>query len=264
MELESRNHKDAIVVINEKIQPSSQQEFSINNYQQLLKQTPIVVIIFATTALSYLLIYHSSNTLPFSRGYNTSIDNNHRSNSDADIMWFRDPFSQFDKDADFQVSCDVFNGNPLDLRNPPNTGFSYVKSNEKTIQLYKFWYKSRMTYPNLHDQDVFNKIKFDPFIQDLGIGIRFFETTYFGGFCQPSRDLNKVCTMHANCCVGLDNKVHDIEIMLDDWKKYIKSLVNQTTTNEYKGSWTVPQLCRDSFSRPRSPKKKVGQGSLRS
>ncbi|MFS7928412.1 putative nucleotide-diphospho-sugar transferase [Helianthus anomalus] len=163
--------------------------------------------------------------------------------TDADIMWFRDPFSQFDKDADFQTSCDFFNGNPSDLRNQPNTGFSYVKSNEKTIQLYKFWYKSRMTYPDLHDQDVFNKIKFDPFVQNIGLGIRFLDTAYFGGFCHPSRDLNKACTMHANCCVGLENKVHDLGVMLDDWRKYIKSFVNQTR-GEYKGSWTVPQLCR--------------------
>ncbi|KAJ0716058.1 putative nucleotide-diphospho-sugar transferase [Helianthus annuus] len=163
--------------------------------------------------------------------------------TDADIMWFRDPFSQFDKDADFQTSCDFFNGNPSDLRNQPNTGFSYVKSNEKTIQLYKFWYKSRMTYPDLHDQDVFNKIKFDPFVQNIGLGIRFLDTAYFGGFCHPSKDLNKACTMHANCCVGLENKVHDLRVMLNDWRKYIKSFVNQTR-EEYKGSWTVPQLCR--------------------
>ncbi|KAK1417826.1 hypothetical protein QVD17_26960 [Tagetes erecta] len=96
----------------------------------------------------------------------------------------------------------------------------------------------------------------------MGLGFRFFDTAYFGGFCQPSRDLNKVCTMHANCCVGLENKVHDIEIMLDDWQKYVKSRVNRTTTTttyEYNGSWTVPQLCRGSFNRPRATKKKIGQ-----
>lgn len=161
--------------------------------------------------------------------------------SRIDIMWFRDPFSQFDKDVDIQISCDFFDGNPIDLRNLPSTGFSYVKSNKKTIQLYKFWYKSRMTYPHLHDQDVFNKIRFHPLIRYLGLAIRFMDTDYFGGFCQPSRDLNKVCTMHANCCVGLENKIHDIKIMLEDWRKYIKLHVN---TNEYNDWWTVPQLCR--------------------
>ncbi|KAD6453781.1 hypothetical protein E3N88_08487 [Mikania micrantha] len=166
--------------------------------------------------------------------------------TDADIMWFRDPFSHFDKNADIQIACDYFNGNTSDLKNLPNTGFSYVKSNNKTIQFYKFWYNSRITYPNLHDQDALNMIKFDPFVQNLTLGIRFIDTAYFGGFCQPSWDLNKVCTMHANCCVGLENKVHDLAIMLDDWRKYLKFIGNQTrnSTLEYKDSWTVPQLCR--------------------
>ncbi|KAI3703592.1 hypothetical protein L1987_73782 [Smallanthus sonchifolius] len=119
---------------------------------------------------------------------------------DADIMWFRDPFSKFDKDADFQIAC-------------------------------------------VNEQDVFNKIKFNPFIENVGLRIRFLDTGYFGGFCQASKDLNKVCTMHANCCVGLENKVHDLGIMLGDWRKYKESPANQMTRGSA-GSWTVPQLCR--------------------
>ncbi|KAF5774275.1 putative nucleotide-diphospho-sugar transferase [Helianthus annuus] len=180
--------------------------------------------------------------------------------TDADIMWFRDPFPKFYMEADFQIASDYFNGNPLDLKNKPNGGFNYVKSNNKTIQFYKFWYNSRLIYPRLHDQDVFNKIKFSPFIKDVGLRIRFLDTGYFGGFCQPSKDLNKVCTMHANCCVGLENKVHDLGIMLDDWRKYKSSLVNRTSTHEYAGSWTVPQLCRGSFHRRRVTKKKDDRG----
>ncbi|KAJ0482185.1 putative nucleotide-diphospho-sugar transferase [Helianthus annuus] len=375
MDVESKNNNDAVGVANEELQSSSsppEPESNFDHYQQMLKQTPKMVIIFVMLALSMLVIYHSSIVLPF-YGYHMSptIASNYHANSlsrilkdaamsnntviitslndawaepqsmfdlllksfrignqterflkhlvvvnvdqnayarclklhphcyhlntngsdfsgqadfmtadylkivwrkidflgkDADIMWFRDPFSQFDN-ADFQTACDNFNGNPFDWRNLPNTGFSYVKSNEKTIQLYKYWYKSRMNYPGLHDQDVFNRIKFHPFVLNIGLRIRFLDTAYFGGFCEPSQDLNKVCTMHANCCVGLENKVHDLGIMLDDWRKYIKSLVNQTTTGQYKGSWTVPQLCRGSLRRPRprphphAPKKKVGQGS---
>ncbi|XP_023736584.1 uncharacterized protein At4g15970 isoform X2 [Lactuca sativa] len=179
--------------------------------------------------------------------------------TDADIMWFRDPFPQFHKDADFQIACDYFNGNPYDLNNLPNGGFNYVKSNKKTIQFYKFWYNSRLTYPSMHDQDVFNKIKYNPFIKNVGLQIRFLDTAYFGGFCQPSKDLNKVCTMHANCCVGLENKVNDLGIMLGDWRNYTRSLNNQTT-HESVGLWTIPQLCRGSFQRPRPPPKKYDKG----
>ncbi|KAI3703598.1 hypothetical protein L1987_73788 [Smallanthus sonchifolius] len=74
-----------------------------------------------------------------------------------------------------------------------------------------------------------------------------------------SKDLNKVCTMHPNCCVGLENKVHDLGIMLGDWRKYKESFANQMTRGSA-GSWKVPQLCRGSLHRPRVAKKKVGQG----
>lgn len=175
--------------------------------------------------------------------------------TDADIMWFRDPFPHFHKDGDFQIACDYFWGNPNDLNNLPNGGFTYVKSNNKTIEFYKYWYDSRLTYPGLHDQDVFNKIKFEPFILKNGLQIRFLDTSYFGGFCQPSRDFDKVCTMHANCCAGLDNKVHDLGIMLQDWRKYLHSFVNQTIMPATT-SWTVPQSCRGSLSRLRISKEK--------
>ncbi|XP_071693619.1 uncharacterized protein At4g15970-like [Rutidosis leptorrhynchoides] len=175
--------------------------------------------------------------------------------TDADIMWFRDPFPHFHKDGDFQIACDYFRGNPIDLNNLPNGGFTYVKSNNKTIQFYKYWYDSRLTYPGLHDQDVFNMIKYDPVVLENGLQIRFLDTSFFGGFCEPSRDFNKVCTMHANCCVGLDNKVHDLDIMLEDWRKYMNSFVNHT---ELLGtsSWRVPQSCKGSISRLRAAKKK--------
>ncbi|KAK6131976.1 hypothetical protein DH2020_034283 [Rehmannia glutinosa] len=94
------------------------------------------------------------------RGYNFVF-------TDADIMWLRNPFPHFYSDTNFQISCDSFGGNPSDLNNAPNGGFNYVKSNNQTIEFYKFWYKSREYYPGKHDQDVLNKIKYDPFVRRL-------------------------------------------------------------------------------------------------
>ncbi|KAL4375136.1 hypothetical protein AHAS_Ahas05G0251600 [Arachis hypogaea] len=166
---------------------------------------------------------------------------------DTDVMWLRNPFKHFQEDADFQTSCDYFTGNSSDMNNAPNTGFSYVKSNEKTIWLYKFWFNSSKLYPNLHDQDAFNMIKIHPNISSMNLKIRFLSTTYFGGFCRPSDDFNQVCTMHANCCVGLDNKVNDLKILLQDWKNYMA--LPQIEKQQSHRSWTVPQLCRTSFQR---------------
>lgn len=163
--------------------------------------------------------------------------------TDTDIMWFRDPFPQFYPDADFQIACDFFRGKPSDINNLPNGGFTYVKSNTKTSHFYNFWYNSRLTYPGLHDQDVLNKIKHDPYITNIGLNIKFLDTAYFGGFCEPSKDINKVCTMHANCCVGLEKKVSDLQILLSDWQKYLSSRSNNTMTTK-SSPWNAPKRCR--------------------
>ncbi|KAK4435644.1 hypothetical protein Salat_0727900 [Sesamum alatum] len=157
--------------------------------------------------------------------------------TDADVMWLRDPFQRFYPDADFQIACDHYWYNSTDLNNSPNGGFNYVKSNNRTIQFYKFWYAGKDYFPGKHDQDVLNMIKLDPFISQIGLDIRFLDTAYFGGFCEPSKDLDLVITMHANCCIGLGNKIHDIKMVIDDWKNYISSLPTPTT------SWTVPRIC---------------------
>ncbi|XWS34399.1 hypothetical protein CRYUN_Cryun21dG0035500 [Craigia yunnanensis] len=161
--------------------------------------------------------------------------------TDADIMWFRDPFPRFFPDADFQIACDNFLGRPDDMNNRPNGGFKYVKSNNRSIAFYKFWYSARETYPEYHDQDVLNLIKFHPFISDIGLKIRFLDTAYFGGLCEPSRDLNVVCTMHVNCCYGMDSKLHDLKIMLQDWRAFMS--LPPDLKNESVISWRVPQNC---------------------
>ncbi|KAK8537356.1 hypothetical protein V6N12_043522 [Hibiscus sabdariffa] len=161
--------------------------------------------------------------------------------TDADIMWFRDPFPRFFPDADFQIACDNFLGRSDDMNNSPNGGFNYVKSNDRTIAFYKFWYSSREAYPEFHDQDVLNKIKFDPIISNIGLKIKFLDTAYFGGLCEPSRDLNVVCTMHVNCCIGMDRKLNDLRIMLQDWRAFVSlpsDLKNQSII-----SWRVPRNC---------------------
>ncbi|XP_015883775.3 uncharacterized protein At4g15970-like isoform X1 [Ziziphus jujuba] len=175
--------------------------------------------------------------------------------TDNDIMWLRDPFLQFYPDAEFQIACDYFLGNSYDVNNAPNGGFNYVKSNNRTIQFYKYWYNSRLTYPGLHDQDVFNSIKYDR-ITDIGLQLRFLDTAYFGGFCQPSRDLRLVCTMHSNCCVGVENKVHDLTILLEDWRKFL----TLDPTNQTTASWNVPQDCRTSLERHNAEIEKSQKG----
>ncbi|KAM0942170.1 putative nucleotide-diphospho-sugar transferase [Dioscorea sansibarensis] len=161
--------------------------------------------------------------------------------SDTDIMWFRNPLPYFHEDGDFQIACDHFVGNPKDLNNRPNGGFMYVKSNNKTISFFKYWFKSKERHPRVNEQDVFNLIKKNAFTRGLGMKMRFLDTVYFGGFCEPSKDFNKVCTMHANCCIGLRRKIHDLGLMLDDWRRYM--LMSPNERRSRKMSWSVPKNC---------------------
>ncbi|XP_027925116.1 uncharacterized protein At4g15970-like [Vigna unguiculata] len=176
--------------------------------------------------------------------------------TDTDIMWLRDPFKRFYKDTDFQIACDYFNGDSYDLNNYPNGGFNYVKSNSRTIRFYKFWFNSRSAYPKLHDQDVLNKIKKNSFISNMKLSIRFLSTDNFGGFCHHAENFNGVLTMHANCCVGLENKVSDLKILLEDWKKYLALPENQK--KQFHPSWSIS--CSTSFQRAKGRKQKKNRG----
>ncbi|CAA7410658.1 unnamed protein product [Spirodela intermedia] len=162
--------------------------------------------------------------------------------TDADIMWFRDPMPFFYKDGDFQIACDHFNGNPDDRTNYINGGFKYIKSNEKTIKFYKYWYEKRVEHPGAHDQDVLNYIKGDQILHDIGLNLKYLPTVHFGGICEPSSDFNQVSTMHANCCIGLIDKLNDLKVILKDWRQY--NTLPPSVNGRHEHKWRVPQLCR--------------------
>lgn len=160
--------------------------------------------------------------------------------TDVDILWFRDPFPRISPTAQLVMSSDFFVGDPNSPGNYPNGGLLYVKSCAGTIGFYKHWQSSRERFPGMHEQYVFDKIVKEGVPPHLATKVQFLDTNYFGGFCQHGNDLSKVCTMHANCCVGLENKLFDLKNVLEDWKTYkTRAAVGNT---EY-FSWRVPGRC---------------------
>ncbi|XP_051177070.1 uncharacterized protein At4g15970-like [Lolium perenne] len=160
--------------------------------------------------------------------------------TDVDVMWFRDPFKHISMGADIAISSDVFIGDPYSLGNFPNGGFLYVRSCPKTIEFYKHWQAGRYRFFGKHEQDVFNLIKHE-MVDRLGIAIQFLDTKYVSGFCQLSKDLNKICTLHANCCVGLGAKLHDLRNVLDVWRNYTAAPVAEKRAGKFQ--WKVPGIC---------------------
>uniref|UniRef100_A0A0D9W1D9 Glycosyltransferase n=1 Tax=Leersia perrieri TaxID=77586 RepID=A0A0D9W1D9_9ORYZ len=156
--------------------------------------------------------------------------------TDVDIVWLRNPFKHVTVYADMAISSDVFFGDPDKIDNFPNTGFFYVKPNARTIEMTKSWHDARSNHPGLNEQPVFNIIKKD-LMKKLKIKLQYLDTAYIGGFCNHGKDLSKICTMHANCCIGLASKISDLRGVLDDWKNYTR----MPPWAKQNARWTVPE-----------------------
>ncbi|KAH6760806.1 hypothetical protein C2S51_017755 [Perilla frutescens var. frutescens] len=163
--------------------------------------------------------------------------------TDVDVMWLRNPLERFYPDGEFQIACDRKWTGYTNLSNSLNGGFKYVKSNNRTIQFYNYWYTGQDYFPGKNEQDVLIKIKNSPFIPRIGLKLWFLNPAYFGGFCEPSQDLDRVITMHANCCVGLNKKIRAIKMVIHDWKMYMSLPAHQRINSTIR-SWTVPRICR--------------------
>nr|GMD62144.1 pentatricopeptide repeat-containing protein, putative [Ipomoea batatas] len=181
------------------------------------------------------------------RGYNFIF-------TDTDVMWLRNPFRRLSPNVteDLQISTDEFNGDPWSAWNPINTGFYYVRSNNRTIALFEAWYGSRKIYPSrMKEQDVLVKMKRQGTLEELGLVVRCLDVLYFSGFCSHSRDVTAVATVHANCCKTIRAKVADLRNVLRDWRSYRSAsayssreeIVENFEWSEHvscKNSWRVP------------------------
>lgn len=160
--------------------------------------------------------------------------------TDVDVMWFRDPFRHISMAADIAISSDVYMGDPYSLRNFPNGGFLFVRASDKTVAFYRAWQQGRWRFLGKHEQDVFNLIKHEE-APRLDLAIQFLDTAYISGFCQLSKDLNRICTLHANCCVGLGAKLHDLRGVLDVWRNYTAGTTEERRAGKFQ--WKLPGIC---------------------
>ncbi|RLN05119.1 uncharacterized protein C2845_PM13G17450 [Panicum miliaceum] len=139
--------------------------------------------------------------------------------TDVDILWFRNPFERMSVAAHMVTSSDFFFGDPYSPMNLPNTGFLYAKSSRRTVGAFEAWRAARESFPGKHEQQVLNEIKVE-LVSTRGLRIQFLDTEHNAGFCNNTRDFNTLYTMHANCCVGLGAKLHDLGNLLREWRAY--------------------------------------------
>ena len=144
-----------------------------------------------------------------------------------DIVWFRNPLLRVPVAADIAFSCERYDDrqDPYDLHKDANGGFLYVRPNARTIGFFKSWYEARRAYPRRNEQYVFSMVKQELSVRH-GTAVLFVDTAYLGGNCQPKKDFRRLCTFHANCLTGLNNKLELLRGMLGEWKHF----TNHTST----------------------------------
>ncbi|KAJ8537156.1 hypothetical protein K7X08_035557 [Anisodus acutangulus] len=165
--------------------------------------------------------------------------------TDTDVLWLRNPFANLshNKSIDLQISTDSFNGDQWSEANPINTGFYMIRSNNKTIALLDKWYAKKDNSTGLKEQDVLQNLIHEGGFRDLGLKVRFLDTVYFSGFCQNSKDVRTVVTVHSNCCRRISAKMADLTAVIHDWKRFMSLTANQTLRFQ----WTPHDNCRDSW-----------------
>ncbi|TKW11374.1 hypothetical protein SEVIR_6G229200v4 [Setaria viridis] len=161
--------------------------------------------------------------------------------TDIDIMWFRDPMRHIGITSDIAIASDFFNGDPDSMHNQPNGGFLYVRSKNRTVEFYRRWREARAEFPaGTNEQYILARTQ-ATLTRRLGVRMQFLDTANCGGFCQLSGDLRRVSTMHANCCTGLANKVHDLRNVLRDWRNYTAAPREVRRWGGF--GWTKPGRC---------------------
>ncbi|KAM7260896.1 hypothetical protein ACFE04_026371 [Oxalis oulophora] len=160
------------------------------------------------------------------------------------------------KDEDLHASVDVYFGDK-DTRCQKfvNTGFYYIKSNNKTIALFDKWYSMKDNSTGKKEQDVFADLMLEGFVNRLNMSVRFLDNNQFSGFCHDSKDVGLVKTVHANCCPHINAKLRDLTAVLRDWKRYKKvvshrpSLARNNVTSNValNFTWTGHHGCQKSW-----------------
>lgn len=142
--------------------------------------------------------------------------------TDTDVLWLRNPLTRIGNNAseDLELSTDLFNGDSRSEHNFINTGFYYIRSNNRTMALFDKWYGMKDNSTGQKEQDVLAGLIREGVFRQLGIRVRFLDTLFFSGFCKDSKDIWAVATVHANCCRSISAKVTDLTAVLHDWKRF--------------------------------------------
>lgn len=161
---------------------------------------------------------------------------------EADVMWLRSPFEDMHSAHEITIPCNFDSSDAQGGSLRSDSGLFYMKSNDFSVEIFRYWKVEGVLYPNSYVETLCSEVLINQEIFEmLGGRIRFLNTDYYGGFCQPSNNVSEVYTIHGNCCDNIESKVYDLRLVLDDWRKF-----NALSSNDSLGlfPWRAPSKCK--------------------
>ncbi|GAV64282.1 Nucleotid_trans domain-containing protein [Cephalotus follicularis] len=137
--------------------------------------------------------------------------------TNADVMWLRNPVSEIDPVKDMTIACNFTSGDSQSTDSKADGEFFYLKSDTPTIEYLKYLKMVEVLYPRIKNQSLCEVVKS---IDIYDLRIKVLGKPHFGEFCESSWDMSKIYTIYANCCDNIDSQVHDLKLLLDNWRNF--------------------------------------------
>ncbi|KAK4846145.1 hypothetical protein QYF36_013578 [Acer negundo] len=161
--------------------------------------------------------------------------------TDADVMWFRNPVSRIHPSKALTIACDFNSGDLPSVSDRVDQGFFSMSSSDLTVEYFKYRDMARFLYPNKQNQSLCEATVSEDIFKTLEVAVEYLDTAHFGGFCQQSINMEEIYTVRANCCENIENKVHDLRMLLDDWRNFTGLSAD---LKESSITWRAPEKCK--------------------
>ncbi|KAK8534128.1 hypothetical protein V6N13_028191 [Hibiscus sabdariffa] len=207
--------------------------FQLENLTKKLSKTPPRTqgnLMFSPSRLILL-------TQVIGLGYNVAFTN-------ADVMWLRNPLSTLVPSSELSVACELY---PIDAKTfgiKGEGGFFHLKADARTYEFINTCNLNRVLYPDQHHQSLCKILDTEKYIDAIGVNLSYFREENFCRLCLPC-DLNLVHTVQANCCENIDSKIHDLKLVLDDWRNFVQLSATASNVSSKRPplSWRAPERC---------------------
>ncbi|KAE8706289.1 hypothetical protein F3Y22_tig00110402pilonHSYRG00094 [Hibiscus syriacus] len=201
-----------------------------NSTKKLTEMTPGTQgsLMFSPTRLMLL-----NRVIEF--GYNVVFTN-------ADVMWLRNPLSKLEPNSDLSIRCELY---PIDAKTfgiKGDGGFFHLKANARTIEFIRICNMNRVLYPDSEHQSLCKISEKEEYVGLIGVDVSYFGEESFCRLCLPC-GLNQILTVQANCRDNIDSKIHDMKLVLDDWRNFLQLSSNNVSSNRSSVSWRAPVRC---------------------